>query len=338
VIFVGVLALALTGARAEDSDDTKAAIRAWQLAQKPGPLAHDPYILVPLDIPSERLAQAKTNLEALLQPPALDSGQEKHVRILDDERYVLYGDLFKTGEIYALVELPADYYGGQLAFAQLVKGRWELRGLWNIDTVWKSKEKKDTGDEHYPVPPAEAPFELVDFDGVHGVIMAGEVWRYYQSFYLLRFDPKTRSLQLLADAMGKPEFHDGLWRLYFNSGHRSVFEEWVFAKYVDGKLKKTASWHDGSPDRPGELPAHPFIRAVVDSLVASIGIAYAIVSRPFIRVDRFRIGSGTHEAGASKTMALPGWSLVMRGPKTRLSMLDAGCWILDSGFWILDSG
>lgn len=40
------------------------------------------------------------------------------------------------------------------------------------------------------------------------------------------------------------------------------------------------------------IPAHPLIRAMVDSLVALIGIAYAIVSRPFIRVDRFRIRGG----------------------------------------------
>jgi hypothetical protein len=104
------------------------------------------------------------------------------------------------------------------------------------------------------VKPADAPFELRDFDGdgIPEVIMAGDVSRYYQDYYLLRFDPKTKSHDMLAQAMGKPELHDGYIRLYYNSGHRAIFEEWDFAKIVDGKMKEFGSWHDGEPYNPGD--------------------------------------------------------------------------------------
>lgn len=249
--------------RADDpSDQSKSAARAWQQSQvgKFGPFLNDPYLVVPLDIPSATLTHQKTNVEESLKSFVLDTTPGTHVQILNDGRYVLYGDLFKAKELYALVELPVEHEndpgwdGGRLAFAQRVNGEWQLRGLWNITTRWRAKDAPKDEDEHVPVVPAEAPFELVDFDGdgIPEVIMAGEIWKYYQVFHLLRFDPKTRSLQLLASAMDKPELCDGYVRLYYNSGHRSIFEEWMYAKLIHGKLKEIASWHNGTPYNEGD--------------------------------------------------------------------------------------
>jgi len=263
MILFGFLILASEGVRADDPyDQSKSAAAVWQRAQvgKLGPFLNDPYLVVPLDIPSQALTHQKAVVETSLKSFVPNTSPGNHVQILADGRYVLYGDLFKTGDIYALVQLPVaweiDPYwnGGRLAFAQLIKGDWQLRGLWDISTVWESKEQAETNTEHLPVKPAESPFELVDFDqdGVPEVIMAGEVWKYYQNYYLLRFDAKTQSLQMLASAMDKPELCDGYVRLYFNSGHRSIFEEWVFAKLTYGKMEKIASWHDGAPYNPGD--------------------------------------------------------------------------------------
>lgn len=214
----------------------------------------DPHLAIPLDIPSEDLTRQKTLIESSLKSFELNRAPGSHVQILSDGRYVLYGDLFRTGDVYALVELPIVWSGGRTAFAQLINGVWQLRDLWNIATVWESKEKAEKNEDHFPVKPAEAPFELKDFDGdgVPEVVMAGEIWKYYQYYYLLRFDKKTRSLQILASAMDKPELCDGYVRLYFNSGHRAIFEEWVFAKLSNGKLNQIASWHDGVPYNPGD--------------------------------------------------------------------------------------
>ena len=264
VIIVLVCVLARSAKLRADGfyDQSKSAARTWQLSQvgKLGPFLNDPYVVVPLDIPSETLTHQKTNVEASLKSFVLDTTPGTHVQILNDGRYVLYGDLFKTKELYALVELPVEHEndpgwdGGRLAFAQQVGGEWQLRGLWNVTTEWRAKDAPKDEDEHFPVVPAEAPFDLVDFDGdgIPEVVMAGEIWKYYQVFHLLRFDPKTRSLQLLASAMDKPELCDGYVRLYFDSGHRSIFEEWTFAKLIHRKLKEIASWHNGAPYNEGD--------------------------------------------------------------------------------------
>lgn len=243
-------------------DQTKSAASTWMRSQagKLGPFLNDPYTVVPLNIPSQALIHQTAIVKTSLRSFALKTSPGRHVQILADGRYVLYGDLFKTGETYALVELPITseidpgWNNGRLAFAQLEKGEWELRGLWDIATVWRPQSWKKSPDDYLPVQPAEAPFMLKDFDGddIPEVIMAGEVWRYYQNYYLLRFDARTHSLQMLAAAMGKPELHEGYVRFYYNSGHRAIFEEWVFAKLMDGKLEKIATWHNGVPYNQGD--------------------------------------------------------------------------------------
>jgi hypothetical protein len=260
-VLLGLLLIAPEATRAEDPfDQSKSAARAWQLAQKLGPFLDDPFVVVPVGIPSGAVTHQSALVEKSLASFSLDPKPGNHVRILDDGRYILYGDLFKTGEKYALVELPvmleSDPYwdGARIAFAQLVSGKWQLRGLWDVNCTWQSADDAKKDDEHFPVTPAETPFQLTDFDGdgVPEVILAGEVWRDYQNYYILHFDPKTHSIQMLAAAMGKPEFCDGYIRLYYNSGHRSIFEEWDFLKLSGSNIKEVASWHDGAPYNPGD--------------------------------------------------------------------------------------
>jgi hypothetical protein len=126
-------------------DQTKSAAAMWQNAQagKMGPFLVDPHVVVPPDIPSQAWSHQADVVQSLLSSLPLDAGPGSHHKVLADGRYVLYGDLFKTGETFALVELPVametDPYwnGGRLAFARLFNGKWELRGLWDISSVWR---------------------------------------------------------------------------------------------------------------------------------------------------------------------------------------------------------
>jgi hypothetical protein len=125
-------------------DQSKSAAAVWQRSQagKLGQFLNDPYLTVPLSIPSQAVSHQTELVKTALGSFAFDSNAGTHVQILADGRYVLYGDLFKTGETYALVELPiileTDPYwnGDRLAFAELIKDKWELRGLWDISTTW----------------------------------------------------------------------------------------------------------------------------------------------------------------------------------------------------------
>ena len=160
--------------------------------------------------------------------------------VTKDGRFILYGDLFKTGGCFALVELPekpgeTDFGNANTAFAEWVDAKWKLQGAWSIPAVWRPKgwkwNEKD-GSDYLPVTPATEPFALCDFngDGIPEVIIAGDVAKYYQEHYLLRFDSKTHRLILLESAMRKPMLVGGYVRLYFNSGRRAIYEEWRFSR------------------------------------------------------------------------------------------------------------
>jgi len=215
-------------------------------------------LVIPLDEPSSAVKAARERLAAGLADVKPEAKAQQRSLIAKDGRFILYGDLFKTGGCFALFESPVksedepQYNNGTIALAEWTKSKWQLRGLWNIPAVWRPKGWKwdgVDGDNYLPVIPATHPFELRDLsgDGVPEVLIAGEVEKYFQAYYLLRFEPKTRGLILLASAMGKPERAGKYVRLYFNSGRRAIYEAWEYLQWSGEKLVTKALWHDESP-------------------------------------------------------------------------------------------
>lgn len=210
-------------------------------------------LVVPLDPASAKTEAAQKFLAEKLGSVAQKTNGHPQVLITDDKRYIVYGDLFGTGEQYAMAQVPQEPDApselSRVAFACWHDRKWKLTGLWEISCIWRPKEWKKTDDDPLPIKPTDRPFELQDFtgDGVPEVIVAGEVWRYYQQHYLLRFNPKAHGLRLLQDAMAKPELVGGYLRLYFNSGHQAIFEEWHFLRWSGEEFIPKVSWHAESP-------------------------------------------------------------------------------------------
>ena len=150
--------------------------------------------------------------------------------------YVLYGDLFKTGRNYAMVELPTDV--GGIGFAAYVNKNWELRGLWSLTPVWRPKgSNKYAGGYLLPIEPSERPFwmQQLSNDGPPEVIAVGDVSKYWQEHYIMHFDVKAQRLAMVAQCMSA-KFQDGWVILPYDSGHRSVFRGWEFMQWNTGKL------------------------------------------------------------------------------------------------------
>lgn len=182
--------------------------------------------------------------------------------------YVLYGDLFRTGHLFALSALSR---GGMpnvepdteqsdssvdnsappvgLGFAEWTGAAWEPRGLWRIEPIWRPKGWKLGGDDYLPETPATKPFwmKLLGGDGHPKVIVAGDVEKYFQDFQLLQFDPKTHTLAFIASAMAEPEFIDGWVRLYEKSPRRAIWEQWTYHRWEGDKLVPKAAWHEEVP-------------------------------------------------------------------------------------------
>ncbi len=212
---------------------------------------------IPLEPSSAAVEAAITQTRAMLaeehfSPPPPAGKDTPHFVKTTDGRGILLGDFAGDGDTEALVELSApdgDNAPG-VAFACWHEGQWVVRNLWGISPTWRPAGWKNGDGDYLPITPAEQPFwiEHLEGDAAAWVVIAGDVWKYWQEHFVLRFDAKQKRLQLLDSAMGKPKFLSGGWlRLYFSSGHRSVFGEWRFLRWRAGKLVMRASWHEESP-------------------------------------------------------------------------------------------
>lgn len=211
----------------------------------PHPLAD---AIVPIDTPSEKREAALRVMKTLLAGHTGQAAREPEFIVADSGRGLLWGDLFKTGGCFALVELAEqndeDPEASGVAFAEWAGGAWQLRGLWDIPTIWRPAGWKNS-DDYLPATPATQPFSLEDFsgDGTPEVLFAGGVWKYFQENILLRFIPQTKQLRLVAWAMARPEKVEEYVVLYTDSGRRAIWSQWQFCKWSGHELKPVASWH-----------------------------------------------------------------------------------------------
>ncbi|MFC5454081.1 hypothetical protein [Prosthecobacter fluviatilis] len=222
-----------------------------------------------LMIPPKKSAEFST---ALLQQvekemAPLTSSKEKRAAVSSFTTskgcYVLHGDLFGSGQRFALMELQVDPSFEMLAteekvvgLAWLNAGRWELCALIDVAPVWRPKGWKKSDDDYLPVTPAEHPFELEDLsgDGVPEVILAAYVDKYFQEYFMFRWNAKTKSLACVADSMAKPVGQGSYVILHSNSGRRAIWGEWSFCRWNGDRLIEKASWHEEVPYNPPEEP------------------------------------------------------------------------------------
>jgi hypothetical protein len=205
-------------------------------------------LVVPVDSPSEMRDAATGAMKEVLAPYAGKAARKPVFDAADGGRGVLWGDLFQTGECFALVELSEqndeDPAAVGVAFVEWTGGGWTLRGLWKIPTVWRPAGWQSSGGDYLPKIPATQPFWLAELSGddVPEVIIAGAAEKYFQEHFLLRFIPETKQLRLVAFAMDQPEKVEDYVRLYADPGRRAIWSEWEFCKWEGTELKTVESW------------------------------------------------------------------------------------------------
>lgn len=140
-ILIALCLLSANYSLAQDQPAVSAAT-AWQSAQIRTDLIHNWQVVVPIDIPSDTLTHQTVIATAVLKQLVHPEHKVKK-EILSTHQYILHGDLFGTGEIFALLEMPmeqeSDPYwpAGRIAFLQYIDGDWKMRCLWNIEPEWR---------------------------------------------------------------------------------------------------------------------------------------------------------------------------------------------------------
>jgi len=188
--------------------------------------------------------------------PALDelptrAGAAPRGRNVRGGLYALHGDLFGTGDCFALISFPQKELSpppNRVAFVEWKDGSWQVRGLWEIDPLWRRQGWTSTEHDELPITPAAVPFQLRDYsgDGVPEVLVACDVERYYQDYALLRFDAKARQLHLLAESQNPPKMAGSFVRVYRSSGRHLDYEEWTFLHWSHGRLHRALTWHEST--------------------------------------------------------------------------------------------
>lgn len=198
-------------------------------------------LVVSVDSQTDVKAQLLETLASVVPPT-----KGEQVIKSSDGRYILCGDLFRQKKAYALVELSGEI---DLGFAAWNGKKWDARGLWKIGTIWRPKGWKSSSEDYLPCTPAERPFWTKELsgDGVPEVVVAGEVDKYFQEFYLFAFDPESRNLRLVQESMAEPQFAQGYLRLDYDSGRRSIWSQSDYYRWVDGKIVSVADWRDEVP-------------------------------------------------------------------------------------------
>jgi hypothetical protein len=146
-------------------------------------------LAIPLGKPSPQVAQTRAALAAHLKGVNPARKAAPQTRLTHEGQSILCGDLFKTGDFYAVFEVSNPSPEGppgiaiHVAFAEWSEGNWVLRGLWNITPIWRPAGWKQTHHDPLPVTPATQPFHLRDLsgDGVAELIIAGEVDKFFKS-------------------------------------------------------------------------------------------------------------------------------------------------------------
>jgi len=196
---------------------------------------------VSIESQSDARAQLLETLASVVPP-------EKGEQVIHppEGRYILCGDLFRQKEKYALVELRGET---GLGFAAWDGKRWYARGLWKIGLVWRPKGWQRSSEDYLDCTPAHRPFwtKKLSEGTIPEVVVAGEVDKYYQEFYLFAFDPKSGSLRFIQESMAEPQFTQGYLRLDYSSGRRAIWGQSDYYRWADGKLVPVADWRDEAP-------------------------------------------------------------------------------------------
>lgn len=200
---------------------------------------------VSLDSKDETVAAAMRALEKTLT--SLRSGKKLPPTIhnKNDSPYVLYGDLFKTGQLCALTEIKEGPIG--IGFSIWDGKKWKTRNLWRIKPEWRPKGWKKPEEDYLPITPSEAPFKLMDLGnkGIPVAILYGGVWKYWQEHFIVCLSSKNQTLEIVQESMHEPVYSRGWVILPYDSGHRSVYQGWHFLRWKNNKLSELARWQNG---------------------------------------------------------------------------------------------
>lgn len=214
----------------------------------------DPYhdLAIPLTPPTPTVTAARAQIQKLLARYTATKPRPV-TQLTRGRQAILYGDLFRTGENYALVQVilpstpPNEWSTDLTALALFQDGHWQLRGLWALVPIWRPPGWKPDSEDPLRFTPPDRAFHLLDLSSARSpeVIIPG----FFDSvrFNIFRFSPKEKNLHLIDSSMALPERVGSCVILHEHSAPRATWSKWIYCRWSGTTLVPLATWHNEVP-------------------------------------------------------------------------------------------
>ena len=196
----------------------------------------------------EELSVIKADVEGAMQniKPSNDKNPPKN-QVLPKERFVLWGDLFGDGHVWAITETKNHPYGA--AYLEWENRRWQLRQIWDAQVDWIPEGAKPEDREYFHSSPPHVPFLLKDLngDGVPEILISFSDG-YSIGYQIAEYDAKKERITMLdvLSGDGEPEYADGYLITHHSSGRKAWWGENEYHIWKERRPVSLAVWREAS--------------------------------------------------------------------------------------------
>lgn len=168
--------------------------------------------------------------------------------VLPGERFVLWGDLFGDGHLWAITQTKHAHFG--VAYLEWAGQHWQFREAWNAQADWlpDGVSKIDRG--YSNVAPPLLPFTLEDLDGdgVPEVLISFVNDGYKLGCEIIKAKPKNAGMMMLnvTSESGEPECAGGYLITHESSGRKAWWGQNIYHKWVKGAPEEVVTWTEGN--------------------------------------------------------------------------------------------
>ncbi|MCE9519488.1 MAG: hypothetical protein K8R87_08050 [Verrucomicrobia bacterium] len=216
----------------------------------------------------EELSAIQSDMESTMQSvkPAKDKNPPNNL-VLPGERFVLWGDLFGDGHLWAIAQTKHAVYG--LAYLEWKSGQWQFREAWQATADWVPEGVKPSERDYFHITPPLVPFTLKDLngDGIPEVLVSFNNDGYKLGYEIIQADSKASCLKLLDvySGSGEPEYSDGYLIGFDASGRKAWWGQNIYYKWIDGHPTKYATWTDGNVEESDMGPTEFTVETTKES-------------------------------------------------------------------------
>ena len=215
-------------------------------------------------IPSDLISEIQIDVEnALKDIKPQKSKNQVNTAILPGERFVIWGEIFRDGHIWAIAEAKS-----KTAYLEWIGNRWKFREAWDLTPCWlpEGALREDRGFFH--ITPTKQPFSIkpVGPDKSIALLIAFNNDGYRLGYEIAVPTRDKRNIKLVASSGdGEPDTAAGYLITHESSGRKSWWKQNIYHKWINDYPIQYLTWTNGNVNESDMGPT----RFTIDTTPAS---------------------------------------------------------------------